>query len=125
MNFIDWETAKSIALILFILILGVVAFRINIKFDVNEYTKRRDANRKTRLMNLCPHTELFKEEDKYYFKSLFASPPGTTNWICERCGLTTYQNEGECFAKMWEKDFKKFKSRSDAFIKLAKKMGIA
>ena len=124
MNFIDWETAKSIALILGTLFAGMAVWRIDIKFDINEFIKRRDEKRKIKLQNLCNHMELIKDGDKFYFHSYVVSPPGTVQSACQRCGMTTYQHNYDYLTKMWENNLKEFISQEKKFERLAKKMGL-
>ena len=103
-------------------ILTVLSFRV--RFDVNEWMRDRHQRALERAKNLCTHTKIDFESDT--IGSWFRSPSGTTQWVCERCGLVAL---GEEFAHAqmayWVNHPKEYVERERAFVKHVKKMGLA
>lgn len=111
---------------LVILSIGVVSIAVRVAFtlDLNAWMKRRDERRLDRLRNLCPHTEIGKEDGHYYVRSLATSPFGRTDAFCQRCGqhfiggLAQAQEISAAFAKNPEA----LLERQKKFLKAAKKL---
>ena len=63
---------------------------VSIRFDFNTWLASREKRRAEKLQQLCPHVMIESApeagERMLVFQSLFVSPPGTVNWICQRCG---------------------------------------
>lgn len=119
----DWETTKNILWVILSVVALVVAFRINIRFDINEWLERREETRKTKFQNLCPHMQIQKRDGNFYSESFFNSPPGTLQWICSRCNYATYDDRAQDLLDYWIKHPKEYETCEKSFYKLAKKMG--
>jgi len=79
-----------ITLIVVITVAVIAVFRFGIRFDVNQYLEARK-DRSLRLARLnCTHLDLEACEDGIKVQSLFYSPPGTLDWMCNRCGVVTH-----------------------------------
>lgn len=110
--------------LLVIVILGVVAIRISIQFDINEWLKGKKAANLTKLRNACPHVSVSNTDDgNSAWQSLFISPPGTMQWQCQQCGMTKYMQDDEIenMIKTYANDHKQFVEDSNRFHKLLKK----
>ncbi len=80
----------EIVIAIFLLVLGAIAVKIGISFDINAWFRARSKHQKDKLKILCPHTEIkLADNGGLEVQSLFHSPHGTTAWICSRCQLTT------------------------------------
>ena len=93
---------------------------------LNEYLKRRDKKLKGKIKNYCTHANIKNFDDVIGIESSFISPSGTTNWICEKCGLQIYHLDKKGEKRKFEyffKNPKKFKKQEKKFQKLLKKAG--
>ena len=105
-------------------IVSIFAIRGSIKFDVNQWLKDRREVQREKARMLCPHAEVFLDnQGEPCFKSLFQSPSGTPNWICEQCGQTVY-SEGSVIEKLryWTKNAQGFIQQKKRFDKASKKL---
>ena len=79
----------EVVIVILLILIGVVAVKIGISFDINAWNKERLKHKKDKLQILCPHTEITPNLE---VKSLFYSPSGTTSWICSKCQLQTFDS---------------------------------
>lgn len=109
-----------------VLVLGVIAVRVSLTFDINKFLERRDKKLSQRLKNTCTHLEMLPTEDgQFQIRSLFESPPGTLKWQCQRCGLiANHDNDFESRAEYYSKNPEKYLAKYKEFHKLLKKSGI-
>ena len=105
-----------------VIIAGIVAFKLNVKLDVNKWRQQRREEARERLLSLCPHTELVETDEGVRFISLFHSPYGTTSWICSKCNMVT-DDEGlvHRIHKMWARDPKAWSKRMKRYNKAYEK----
>ena len=76
------------------IVISVVAIRISINFNLNEFLRDRRQNYIRKARNACPHMELNvldkNSGDKKFnvqIRSWFVSPIGSFQYQCQRCGL--------------------------------------
>lgn len=115
-NYID------IILTIIALLIGVVALRVNIAFDVNDWLKERKKIKLTKLQNICPHVSIFKKDENLQIQSDFESPPGTLKWQCSTCGMIA-NNVDESHIQYWLKNPKDLIKRKELLQKEMKKAG--
>lgn len=110
---------------IFVLTLSIVTIKIAVSFDFNKYLERKDKRLDHNIKNVCPHVEIDKADKNHFsIKSLFESPPGTTSWICSRCGLIkNHNNDYEVQYKYWGEHLDEYIERIKKFEKLLKKGG--
>ena len=106
-------------------ILGVLSLRV--RFDVNEWLRDRHNRRLDQAKNICTHTKINVLADgSAEISSFFRSPSGTTQWMCDRCGLVAL---GEEFAReqmtYWAAHPKRYLEQERRFSRHMKKMGLA
>ena len=109
-----------------IAVLGILAVKIVLKFDVNKWHERRDRKTSMRLQNTCPHmsVEYIDETNKFRVRSFFVTPSGTLAWICSQCGLSL---PSELMIPEVPTDFAGIKAITDKqkkFVKIARKAGL-
>ena len=75
---------------LFLAVLSIVAIKIGFNFDINKYLETRRERQKEKLRILCPHAQISKKDGVTIVVPLLISPPGTSQWICERCSTTAH-----------------------------------
>ena len=115
----------GIILTAIVVLLGVVAFKFNLKFDINEWSKNRQERKLNELRRLCPHTVVKEENGKKKIEStldkLFNSPDP---WECHLCGFTT-KNPHAYFKKVseWRENPEELATRIEEFKKQSKKLG--
>jgi hypothetical protein len=118
----------QIVVFLVIAVLSVIAVRITFKFDINKYIDSKKKAYIPKLQNACVHmTFVSNDETKEYgFQSTMISPPGTLQWQCQRCGVITYQRDGdfERNAEYYLKHTDEFKKKNKLFNKYLKKAGM-
>ena len=107
-----------------IAVTSILVIRIGLRFDINKWMEERRKIQKVKLKNICPHVNCYKHNDKWRLESLFISPSGTHNWICQQCGTVTYQNLGSDQLGYWANNIGELRKAEDAFRKQAKKMGL-
>lgn len=86
----------DLAIILYIVVgiiialLGAIALKIVLKFDVNKWHERKDHKTSMRLQNTCPHmsVEYLESSNQFRVNNFFVTPAGTFDWICSQCSLT-------------------------------------
>ncbi len=110
------------------IIVGVVAIRISLNFDINRYIENRQERLKRKARNHCAHLELIPTGDNALkARSLWVSPPGTTNWICQRCGtikLHHSNDEWERAAQYYIENIDEYTKMNKKFHKILKKAGL-
>lgn len=113
---------SDIILTIIAVLMGVIAFRVNIAFDVNDWLKERKKMKLTKLQNICPHASIFKKDEGVQIQSDFESPFGTLQWQCSTCG-TIANNVDESYIQYWLKNPKDLIKRKELFQKKMKKAG--
>ena len=83
----------DVAIIIFLIAIGVFVVKIGISFDINAWMKHKSKNNEHKLRMLCTHTQITLKNDNIEVKSLFISPPGTIEWICTRCNTRIYDSD--------------------------------
>ena len=79
-----------------------LVIRAQIKFDINEWQKNRQQQRRERARALCPHAYFLEEDGTRYVKSAYVSPPGTAANQCQLCRHVTYDDGGiQISLKYW------------------------
>ena len=67
----------------------VVAFRINLTLDVNQWVADRERRKRQRIRDLCPHVRITELPDgKIECECLLVSPAMSQAWVCRQCGAT-------------------------------------
>ena len=107
---------------------SVIAIRLvfNVHFDVNKWQETRREHQKIKLRNLCTHVSIEKQGDRYLVNSLFVSPVGTMQYVCDRCGLITSPYNAKRLQDRWAgtMDLKQYILEEQKFSEMAKKMGL-
>ena len=68
--------------------LSAVAFKFAVSFDLNGWLERRDKRQLQRAQLECPHVHLQRGEDgELHYRSSAVNPAGTSQWLCQRCGV--------------------------------------
>lgn len=84
------DFGPAITLIIVIALAIIALLRFGIRFDLNDYLKTRK-ERHMRLARIsCTHMILKPHENGVEIQSLWYSPPGTLDWICNRCGTVSH-----------------------------------
>lgn len=113
---------NDIILTIIAVLMGVIALRVNIAFDVNDWLKERKKREMTRLRNICPHTSILERNGEIHIQSDFESPPGTIQWQCSTCGIIANNVDGS-HIQNWLKNPKDLIKRKKLFQKKMKKAG--
>lgn len=103
----------------------IVAFKVNIKLDLNQVLKNRQINKLAKLQNCCPHMEFVERDGKIAMKSLFVSPPNSYQSRCQNCKQIIDHFDKAGFyqkARYYEKNPKIFQKQIKAYRKRLKKM---
>ena len=123
-----WQLISGVILLTF----SAIAIKITFNFDFNKYLERRDKRLDQKIKNTCTHMNMELigrgEGDKaqYSFQSLFESPPGTSQWQCQRCGLIrNHDNDYEKRAEYYAQNPDEYIKMNKKFHKLLKKNGAA
>ena len=69
---------------------AVVALKMIVRFDVNEWLRDRRDQKKEHIRALCPHTDISNDGDKVIIWSTYVSPPGTRAYVCQQCHHRTF-----------------------------------
>lgn len=113
---------------LFVLILGVIAIRLTLNFDINEYQKVKQDKYRTKCQNACLHFEFVPQADKTIeAHSFFVSPSGTLSYICQRCGVVLLHLDREATERTYDyyyKNIEEYTKQNKKFHKLLKKAGM-
>ena len=120
--FTTWLSENS--LIIIGMILTVVTVRGTVKFDINQWINDRREQQEQNFIALCPHHYLFRDGDGIKVGSHFISPPGTSAWVCQKCGSKTYDDLGrKKEGEHWAQNPSALVERDNKRRKLAKKLG--
>lgn len=103
-------------LILCSVIATIVVLRFVVKFDVVEWKKSKRDRLQSSLKFHCPHVHITEENGTFPVDCLITSPPGTTRWVCSRCGQVFLDDE------IVEKIHSYYANNPDAYIKKMKKL---
>ncbi len=84
----------DILLAIIAIALSVLAVRVNLSFNLNEYLEKRNEYLKTkheklvqRAQNYCPHAIISQRDGRIKIETSFIAPMGNTYDIyCQRCG---------------------------------------
>ena len=102
--------------------IAIAAIKVAISFDLNRWIERRDKQKKEKIALLCPHTTVEFVGNSAQIKSLMMSPAGTTRYICERCGITTYGSDiPESLVREYTNDVKELIRREKKFQRYVKR----
>lgn len=116
----------DILLIIITVAISIIAIKITFTFDINEYLKSRKEDLKNKIKNSCTHANITVLDNSIAAQSTFVSPPGTTNYICEKCQLIVYsidQNSEMQRIQYFVKNIEQYKKQEEKFNKLLKKGG--
>ena len=99
----------------------VVAFRVNVSFDVNDWLKDRRKQKTLRIQNVCPHVKFVEKADgEPAVQSLLVSPAMSPSWVCSQCGAV--DNPGvwdpKAIAEHWYYNPKEYTRRMKEFDRL-------
>lgn len=87
--------------------------------------KRKKRQLEARFKNTCPHATVERHGEEFMLRSLFVSPSGTLDWICQQCNLVTHDvsiyHDG--FSNAGPDDYMRVMKKQEAFRKLARKHG--
>jgi hypothetical protein len=87
----------EIALFALAVLIAVVAVKVGISFDLNKFLeyrhKRKEERFREEIRRVCPHITPVPVGQEYEMRPSMMPRPGTSFWICERCGWQT-QDEG-------------------------------
>ena len=106
-------------------IVSIFAIRGSIKFDVNQWLKDRREVQREKARMLCPHADFSKKDDqgKLIVRSLFTSPFGTLNYVCEQCRTVVHSEElVDETLQYWADNPEKLKQHLEEFDKATKKL---
>lgn len=79
-----WTLAGLVVLV----IISIVAIKITFSIDINRLLERRDKNNGSKFINACPHFQFIKFEGAgFEVRSLFYKPAGTFMHKCRQCGV--------------------------------------
>ena len=112
----DWTWWQVVLLVISV----VFTWRVTTTFNVTQWIADRHKRRKESLRVLCPHAMLDTEGGEIVMRSLVTSPFGTTEAICERCGMRFAGIEtGHQIMQSWAQDPEGLLKRQKKFIKKA------
>ena len=119
-------TFTQLIISLLVLIVGTIAVKISFNFDINKYLKEKQGRYSAKCKNACVHFEFVPQGDSILVNSFFVSPPGTLNYICQRCGLIRIhlnQDAHQRSIDYYIKNIKEYNKQNKRFHKLLKKSG--
>ncbi len=119
-------TIGHLVLLFVFVIISTFVVRIAIKFDLNEYLKRKDEKLKRKIQITCPHIIIKKSENgNFVIEDGFQSPIGTITWICRRCSFIKYTHNESDFIEIknyYEKNIKEYLKSNEKTNKLIQKL---
>jgi hypothetical protein len=105
------------------IVIGIIAVRISLTFDINQFLENRRQIKLNQLKNACPHLKIDVDGENIRVESFFSSPPGTITWGCSQCGLIVNSKQD---IKRLQKPFLQnpnlYIEQMEKFNKLAKKL---
>ena len=116
----------TIVLLTAICVIGaVVALKLTVSFDVNEFIRDRRAWKQevriARARALCPHIDVVDAGGDIGLRSAYISPFGTTQYQCQKCGHTTYGVDHiEDDLRAWGEDLQGLTDRTKEFMEAAR-----
>lgn len=112
-------------------IIGVIAgalggLSVKVRFDLNEWLRERQRRQQGKAQNLCTHTKVELDSNgDLQISSWFRNAPGTSNWICERCGRTTLSDQIAIDEmRRWAGNPRGYIAQENKYVKHLKKMGL-
>ena len=120
-----WQVAITAVASIVTLIGSMAVFKVGISFDLTKWLENRRKAQHDRLITLCPHAVMEKDEQgKVVVRMLTIKPPGTLQAICRRCGRVFIggMDEVNDLMKRWAKNPKLFREQEDKFLKQCKRM---
>ena len=105
-------------------IVGIVAVKIAITFNLNKWQESRKEIQKIKLQNICPHVSVKKRGDQIIIEDLVVSPSGTLTWHCQQCGRIFHTRMSKDEVEYWGNNPVELMKRKKSLNKLAKKMGL-
>ena len=115
---------KVVSLIILLTLAIIAIFKINIKFDLNDYLKSRKSMHAKKAQHYCAHMEFQNRKDGAMCISWFESPSGTTAWICTKCQCVVShidEEEKQKNSEYWLKNPKTYKRNLRKYNYHAKK----
>lgn len=112
--------------VLLVIFGGLIAIRVTFNFDLNKYLDSRKETLKAKCKNACLHFEFIEINDGIKINSFFVSPPGTSSYICQRCGLVRLHLDNEDYQRKVDyylAHIKEYNKKNLRFNKLLKKAG--
>lgn len=111
--------------LLIIVLVGIVAIKITVTFNINDYLKSRHEKDHAKAINACPHTVINMYDDEtIVIESRLISPPGTVQWHCQKCGhITSDSMLGERLMKHYSGNVDELLKQEKRFQKVLKKSG--
>lgn len=119
-------SAGELLLLLAGIVAAVIAIKFTVSFDLNRHLEGRRSRYSQKLKNACPHIRVVQGADgRLALQSEFVSPPGTTMWICQRCGLGKYLYDDDVEQQMifYASHLELLRKRNKEFYRLLKKSG--
>ena len=124
-----WQLCLLVAISAIPVSTGLFALRVAVNFDLNAWVKRRDERRLSRVRALCPHVALKTVVDPSSGEKRIraigpTSPPGSTEFVCQRCGLRFIGGEHQAqeFVDLYVKNPTLWMKDEARFEKAAKKL---
>jgi len=106
---------------------GIIAVKITFNFDVNKYLETRNEHYKAKAKNVCLHFEFVPGKNgEIEVRSFFISPPGTSNYICQRCGSIRMHLDQDSMSRTvdyYANNVEAYNKRNREFRKILKKAG--
>jgi len=117
-------TFLEIIILIFAIALSIIAIRLSLKFDVNQFLENRRKIKLDQLKNICPHIHISPQDSTaFILKSYFSSPRGTSKWFCSQCGLVVESQEDvNRLIESYKKDINLYLKKQKRFINQAKKL---
>jgi len=106
--------------------IAIVAVKVTISFDINEFLKSRNEKFLIKAKNYCPHARFIETPNgEFGIQSNFESPAGTVNYVCTNCQLVVFNVDDENMRiQYFLKNPEELKKQTNKFERLIKKAGL-
>ncbi len=118
-------TTEEIIKLIIAGVIGFIAIKISLNFDLNKFLENRRQIKINQLKNICPHCKVTLNETTKAFtmESFFHTPVGTVNYYCSQCGLeVSSQHEIERIYEPIQQNPVLYIEKQKKFVKQAKKL---
>ena len=106
------------------IVASLFLIRGTVRFDVNKWLENRREQKLDNIRALCPHMRVSFDGDRIMLNSTFVSPPGTTAWQCQVCGIITHDGGAvEASTKYWAENINELSKRNKKINKQLKRLG--